>query len=107
MFTQAELEDAVNELTSGKHSIQNCEKLAAVYTVLDHLYGEKPLIDMGYSNDNRIESEVGLYGNSKFLEAIVGKSSKDAWLLMDELIEAITILNPRLMNNFFEKLNNL
>lgn len=107
MFTQVELEDAVNELTNGKHSIQNCEKLAAVYTVLDHLYGEKPSMNMGYSNDNKIESEVGLYGNSKFLKAIAGKSSKDAWLLMDELIEAITILNPRLMNNFYEKLNNI
>lgn len=107
MFTQAELEDAVNELTSGKHSIQNCEKLAAVYIVLDHLYGEKPLIDMGYSNDNKIESEVGLYGNSKFLKTIAGRSSKDAWLLMDELIEAITVLNPRLMNSFYEKLNNI
>ena len=107
MFTQAELEDAVNELINSKHSIQNCEKLAAVYTVLDHLYGEKPLIDMGYSNDNKIESEVGLYGRSEFLEAIAGKSPKDAWLLMDELIEALTVLNPRLISNFFEKLNKL
>ena len=107
MFTQAELEDAVNELMHGKHSIQNCEKLAAVYTVLDHLYGEKPIMDFGYSNDNKIESEVGQYGNSEFLKAIAGKSSKDAWLLMDELIEALTVLNPRLISNFYEKLNNI
>ena len=108
MFTQAELEDAVNELMSGKHSIQNCEKLAAVYIVLDHLYGEqKPVFDLGYSNDNKIESEVGLYGNSDFLKTIAGKSSKDAWLLMDELIEALSVLNPRLIFNFYEKLNNL
>ena len=106
MFTQAELEDAVNELMNGKHSIQNCEKLAAIYTVLDHLYREeKPMIQV--SHDNKIESEVGLYGTSDFLETIAGKSSKDAWLLMDELIEALTVLNPRLINNFFEKLNNI
>lgn len=107
MFTRAELEDAVNELMDSKHSIQNCEKLAAIYTVLDHLYGEKSFIDMGYSNDNKIESEVGLYGGSKFLNAIAGKSAKDAWLLMDELIEALTVLNPRLISNFYEKLNNI
>ena len=106
MFTQAELEDAVNELMSGKHSIQNCERLAAVYTVLDHLYGEKrPMIEI--SHDNKIESEVGLYGNSDFLKTIAGKSAKDAWRLMDELIEALTVLNPRLTSNFFEKLNSL
>lgn len=107
MFTQAELEDAVNELMSGKHSIQNCERLAAVYTVLDHLYGERPVIDIGYSNDNKIESEIGLYGNSEFLKTIAGKPSKEAWLLIDELIEALAVLNPRLTSNFYEKLNNI
>ena len=96
------IEDAINELTNGKHSIQNCERLAAIYVVLDHLYGEKPLM-----NNDKTEPEVRLYGNSKFLEAIAGKPSKDAWLLMDELVEAVAVLNPRLMNNFFEKLNNL
>lgn len=106
MFTRAELDDAVNDLLDGKHSIQNCEKLAAIYVVLDHLYGEdKPMIQV--SHDNKIESEVGYYGSSDFLKTIAGKSAKDAWRLMDELVEAITVFNPRLMNSFFEKLNNL
>lgn len=106
MFTRAELDDAVNDLLDGKHSIQNCEKLAAIYVVLDHLYGEdKPMIQV--SHDNKIESEVGYYGSSDFLKTIAGKSAKDAWRLMDELVEAITVFNPRLMNNFYEKLNNL
>lgn len=109
MFTKAELLDAVNELCDGKHSIQNCEKLAAVYTVLDHLYGEEKQVQVlsGYSNDNKIESDIGLYGESNFLKAIAGKPAKEVWLLMDELIEAMLVLNPRLTNNFFEKLNNL
>jgi len=108
MFTEAELLDAVDQIKSGKHTIQNCEKLAAIFTVLDHLYGEKPsMIDVGYSNDSKIESEVGLYGDSNFLRGIAGKPAEDAWLLMDELIEAVSVLNPRLTDNFFEKLNNL
>lgn len=106
MFTEAELVDAINQINDGKHSIQNCERLAAIYTVLDHLYGiQKPMVEV--SHDNRIESEVGLYGKSEFLELIAGKPAKEAWLLMNELVEAVTVLNPRLMNNFFEKLNNL
>lgn len=108
MFTKAELLDAIDQIESGKHSIQNCERLAAIYTVLDHLYGEHEEMPMtGYSNDNKIESEVGLYGRSEFLELIAGRPAKEAWLLMDELVEALRVLNPRLMNNFFEKLNNL
>lgn len=108
MFTQAELIDAIDQIENGKHSIQNCERLAAIYTVLDHLYGEHEEMPItGYSNDNKIESEVGLYGESEFLETVAGKSAKDAWLLMNELIEALTVLNPRLTSNFFEKLNDL
>lgn len=41
------------------------------------------------------------------IESVAGKSAKEAWLLMDELVDALIVLNPRLMNNFFEKLNNL
>lgn len=107
MFTEAELIDAIDQIENGKHSIQNCEKLAAIYTVLDHLYGAKPQMDFGYSNDNKIEPEIGLYGKSEFLELIAGKPAEKVWLLMDELVEALQVLNPRLMNNFFDKLNNL
>lgn len=107
MFTQVELIDAINELEGAKHSIQNCEKLAAIYTVLDHLYPEKEQPDIGYSQENRVEDEVGLYGKSKFLEAIAGKPPKQAWLLMDELIDALSVLNPKLLSNFFDKLYDL
>lgn len=106
MYTQVELLDAINELNDGKHTIQNCEKLAAIYTVLDHLK-EEPMIETGYSNDNKIESEIGLYGKSDFLKLVSGKPSKEVWLLIDELIEAISVLNPRLTNNFLDKLEEL
>ncbi len=106
MFSEAELIDAIDELKESKHSIQNCEKLAAIYTVLDHLYG-KPITDVGYSRDNKIESEIGLYGKTEFLKLIAGKPAREVWLLVDELIEALTVLNPRLQSNFFDKLEAL
>lgn len=107
MFTKAELEDAINELLGGKHSVQNCEKLAAIYVVLDHLYAERSTIDIGYSNDNKIESEIGLYGDSDFLQTISGKPSREVLLLVNELVEALVVLNPKLVSSFFEKLNDL
>lgn len=104
MFSEAELVDAIEQITAGKHSIQNCERLAALYVVLDHLYGkdDEPMVI-----DSRTESEIGRYGDSQFLKAIAGKSAKEAWLLMDELVEAVEVFNPRLINSFFEKLRNL
>lgn len=107
MFTEAELLDAIDQIEQGKHSIQNCERLAAIYVVLDHLYGKEKSMMVEVSHDNKIETEVGHYGKSNFLERVAGKSAKEAWLLMDELVDALIVFNPRLMNNFFEKLNNL
>lgn len=111
MFTKAELVDAINEIATGKHSIQNCERLAAIYTVLDHLYDEptveKP--DFGYSYDNKVEVEttIGNYGNSDFLRMVSGKPARDVWRLINELVEAIGVFNPRLMDNFIDKLNEI
>ena len=111
MFTREELIDAINELEGGRHSIQNCERLAAIYTVLDHLYEPTEDIkpDFGYSYDNRVEAEsiIGSYGNSEFLKKISGKPSRDVWRLINELVEAVSVFNPRLMSNFITKLDNL
>jgi hypothetical protein len=107
MFTQAELIDAITELECGKHSIQNCEKLAAIYTVLDHLY--EPHYNTGYSNKSgdEMNTEIGLYGKSEFLKTIAGKPTRETWLLIDELVEAIGVLNPRLLSNFLDRLKAL
>ena len=107
MFTQAELIDAINEIEGGKHTIQNCEKLAAIYTVLDHLYNKEIPLNRGYSQDNKVETEIGSYGKSEFLSMISGKPSRDVWLLVDELVEALHVLNPRLLSNFLNKVNEL
>ena len=111
MFTRAELIDAINEISDGKHSIQNCERLAAIYTVLDHLYEDIPIknnsFKEGYSMDNNVENEIGSYGKSEFLNIIAGKPSKEVWLLVNELVEALNVLNPRLSSNFLDKLREL
>ena len=64
-------------------------------------------MDFGYSNDNKTESNVGLYGNSEFLKIVADKPQKEVWLLIDELVEALTVLNPRLLSNFLDKLKEL
>lgn len=118
MYTKHELLDAIDEISEGKHSIQNCEKLAAIYTVLDHLYPENTENPqklglnnqiMGYSFDNKVETEnnsvVGRYGNSDFLKVISDKDTRSMWLLMNELMDAIMVLDPRLYDSIMRRLN--
>ena len=106
MFTEVELLDAIDEIVSAKHSIQNCEKLASIFTVLDHLYPSKPtpIVDQGYSRDS---GEIRAEGKSEFIEAINGKPSHHVWPLIEELVETIRVLNPRLYNCFMTKIQNL
>lgn len=97
MFNEAELIDAINELSEGRHSIQNCERLAAVYTVLDHL-------QPGYSYKG---GGIDNYGNSEFLQIISGKDERRVFALLDELMEAIQVLNPKLYKSFIGKLEGI
>lgn len=103
MFSQAELIDGINELLDGKKSVQNCEKLAAIYTVLDHLYPEER-IPQGYSGDDRGAESIPRYGESEFLGAISGKNPREMWLLMDELMETLAVINPRLYDGVMRKI---
>ena len=110
MFRQAELLDAINELEGGRHSIQNCEKLAAIYTVLDHLYPTDPQpaqpmrAESGYSRDS---GEIRAVGKSEFIELINGKPSQVIWPLIEEFVGTVNVLNPRLYNSFITKLQDL
>lgn len=103
MFTKAELIDAINGLTEGRHSLQNCEKLAAVYTVLDHLYPAES-IPTGYSGESTRSDKIPLYGESEFLHMIAGRDPEDMWLLMDELMTTLSVINPRLYDGVMRKI---
>ena len=103
MFTKAELIDAINELEEGRHSIQNCAKLAAIYTVLDHLYPPEEMLK-GYSGENKTSYYIEDYGKSEFLQAIAGRDPRDMWLLMDELMQTLSVINPRLYDGVMRKI---
>lgn len=102
MLSESELTDAIDVLSNGKHSIQNCERLAAIFTVRDHLYPDQP-IERGYSAASNVD-QVGLYGDSEFLTAISRKNQVDAWLLMDELMQTLYAINPRLYDSVMRKI---
>lgn len=102
MLTRAELDDAINTLSDGRHSIQNVERLAAVYTVRDHMFSQ-PDIERGYSMQSET-NKVGLYGQSDFLIRVSKMDAAEAWELMDELMETLKVINPRLYNGIMQKI---
>lgn len=99
MITQRELDGAIRECENAPTSYQNCEKLATFYTILDHLYSDKERKVI-----ENVSDVIGDYGDSEFLQYIQGKDSQTVWLVMDELMQTLQIVNPRLHDGVMRRL---
>ena len=76
------------------------QKLAALYTVRDH---------MGIQTNEAPVSVVTVetipaYGMSEYLQTVEGKDLHDVMLQMDELMSTLQILNPKLYAGVMRKL---
>lgn len=92
MIREHELRDAIMECQSEKNPNANtCIKLAAYYTLLNNMYPEAP---EKYSYKTAPEYN----GRSEFAEAIKGKPVPEVMGVVDELMDALRVLSPRLYN---------
>ena len=46
-------------------------------------------------------------GDSEFLKAVDGRKADKVWKLMDELVEAVKILHPRMYTTLIDKVQDL
>lgn len=103
MFSKSELLDAIDELEASPATYQNAEKLATFYLLYDHLYIKK-------EPETRIESvrevKINSYGDSEFLQAISGQESEDTWLILDELMTTIRVLQPKLYQATIDRIKS-
>lgn len=97
MLSERELREAIAELENGKTSYQNAEKLAHLYGIYDHLYSTN-------EKEKVSESVVGYYGSSEFLKMVANKSSEEVWLLIDELMTTLSVINHRLYDSVMRRL---
>ena len=50
---------------------------------------------------------VELVVDSEFLKAVDGRKADKVWKLVDELVEAVKILHPRMYTTFIDKVQDL
>lgn len=98
MISKSELENAIKEYEDAPNTYSNCEKLVTFYTLYDKLYGER--IPVG-------EEVVSYRGKSEFAENVGGTDPAKAWAVMDELMDALSVLNPKLYQSALEKVKDL
>ena len=117
MITEKEVEQAIQEcmrdpITGNKRAV-----LADLIIIQDYLFGEptraqevpQPIPMQSYSAPptEQVEIYVETNGDSEFLKVVNGRKAERVWKLMDELVEAVKILHPRMYTTFIDKVQDL
>lgn len=111
MITEKDLQEAIAECQGQRNPNANtCIKLAAYYTIQRELYGNnKPPVEIPvYSRAGppveQPEEYVDFDSGTEFSQAINNMSARDAWAIMDELMDVLQATNPRLYAGVIQKL---
>ena len=117
MITEKEISQAIDEcmrepVTGNKRAV-----LADLIIIQDYLFGEptkaqeapQPMPMQSYSAPpmEQVENYIQTNGDSEFLKAVDGRKADKIWKLIDELVEAVKILHPRMYTTFIDKVQDL
>lgn len=118
MIRKEDVEEAIAECQGQRNPDANtCIKLAAFLTIQREMFGNSeqlPAPTPAYSFasgpsepvENTEENIIGYHGDSEFLTAIEGKYAEDVWPIMDELMESMAVLQPRIYDQVMRKVRN-
>lgn len=106
MITEKDLQEAIAECQGIRNpNASTCIKLAAFYTIRDHLYPQK---ENQYSYDIEPSAvstkEIEYYSETEFGQAVNGKNVEDIMILMDEVMSVVQVINPKLYNSIIDRI---
>lgn len=105
MITERDLLQAIRECEAEPITAQKVSKLADLYIIYDHLFGE-PMV-AGYSYESKTANHIiETSGGTEFLEFVNGKETEKVMSVMDELMEAVKTLHPRMYDGVLRKIEN-
>lgn len=108
MITERDLQDAIAECMGERHPNANtCIKLAAYYTIYDHLYPKETdrVEEVPQTIFQTVDEDIIRdYGDSDFYRTIKGRKAVDVWGVMNELMETIQVINPKLYDGVMRQL---
>lgn len=117
MITEKDLQEAIAECQGQRNpNASTCIKLAAFLTIQKEMFGEplqketvqnEPVKPYSYQSADNIERIVDYPVDTEFGKLIDGKIAADAWDVMQELMDALKITNPKLYNFAIRKLEQI
>lgn len=111
LITKHDLDEAIAECQGQRNPNANtCIKLASFFIIRRELFEEdkedeqfsQPMFS--YSSGENI---IGRYGDSEFLEAVDGKPIENVMLVMNELMDSMQVLQPRIYDSVMRKVSGL
>lgn len=119
MITEQDLQEAIAECEGERNPNANtCMKLAAFYTIKEHMHGEGskmpsedvyPSTGSSYSRSAKSPSQgiVEADSDTEFSRIVDGMRMDDFYDVMDELMSTLSIVQPRLYAGVIRKLESL
>lgn len=119
MLDRREINMEIARLEYEESSYPNYAKLADLYTIRDRMDREEEQTvensaksiqyDVGYSSApaQNTPAAVGWYGDSDFLQTLEGKDASSAWAIMDDLMDTLHTVNPRVYDGVMRKIRAL
>ena len=105
-----EIENGIYELEHEESSKSGYALLAALYTCRNEMLGlsaAQPQIAAYSEAAMPVQESLGQYGSSEFLMAIAGKDPEKVWAIIDDLMDALQVVNRRAYDNVIRKLERL
>ena len=105
MIREQDLHEAIAECQGVRNpNAETCIKLAAFYIILDHIKEpNEPVPQYSYAPPPDIDV-VMIESESEFAKAINGRPQDEIWPIVDELMDVLKAINPRLYDGVMRKL---
>ena len=107
MLDIREIEYWISRYENEADKLDQCVILSALYSIRDRLKGEPPTQIAAHSETPPPDETSGLYGDSDFLQAVAGKDLASAWQVIDNLMDTLRVVNPRVYDGVMRKLGRL
>lgn len=109
MIRETDVREAIAEMQGQKNpNAQTCIKLAAYYTILDHITEparEDRFTDFDQSSYlGAFSDDIEYEGDSEFAKAINGKDVHHVLAVMDELMTTLQVMHPRLYSGVMTRI---
>ena len=118
MITKQDLLESIAECQGIRTPNANtCLKLAAFYTILDHMEddsepeSDEPQKKQSFTarpvSFSAPEEVVNFHGVGEFAQAVNGLPSQPAWVVMNELMSTLQMIEPKLYHAVMRKIREV